>query len=371
MNTDLMQEIENFPEIPEQSALVYKQRLGELVEKVNSLMLSRSDIRMLIGDNPAGAMLDNHKNHALFMSNVFSLGAWGLLIKTVPWVYRTYRNHGFDYGYFSAHLNAWQKALEQLLSPNDAAPLLAVYEWMLSKHEDFINAAENFFPVLPGPAPEWEHVFREFVNKLLSGDRRACRDIAAGSVSSSAGLADFYLNVIQPAMYAVGRKWETGEISVASEHLASAIVNRIMSVQYLEFMEEPDELKGKVAITAGANEFHEIGSTMVANVLEANGWEVAYLGANTPASDFLEFISGRDFDIVAISVTMVFNLEYIKDVIDRIRSWSGQKQPWIMVGGLVFIDSPELADKLGADGCAADCRQAAELADRWIKNKTA
>ncbi|MFO7931664.1 MAG: cobalamin B12-binding domain-containing protein [Thermodesulfobacteriota bacterium] len=369
MQSDLMCSIEELPEIPQQSIKAYKDRMGELVEKVNSVMASRADISMLTGGNPAGMMFDNHKNHALFMRNVFALNAWGLLVKTVPWVYRTYHNHGFDYEYFPAHLQSWVRALGELLHPDDAAPLISVYEWMLARHDDFIRAAQNYSPVLPEPSSEWKETFDAFVRGLLNADRKACTQLAARSVNSSAELADFYLNVIQPAMYEVGRKWEAAEISVAGEHIASAIVNRIMSMQYLEFMEQKDETRGKAAISAGANEFHEIGTAMVANVMEADGWDVAYLGANTPAEELLEFISAGDFDIAAISVTMVFNLEYVRGVIRQIRSWPGHTQPWIMVGGLVFKESPELSEKLGADGCAADCRQAALLADRWMKKK--
>ncbi|MFP4194722.1 MAG: B12-binding domain-containing protein [Desulfobacterales bacterium] len=369
MQEDLVKEAEDQAEIPEQSARIYKEHLGELVEKVNSLMLSRADIKMLIGENPAGVMLDNHRNHAFFMSNVFSLNAGGLLARTVPWVYSTYRNHGFDYAYFPAHLNAWCRALEQLLPADDVAPLIRVYEWMLSRHEDFIRAAEQYTPLIPEPAPEWKDKFEDFLYALLKADKKACTEIAKRSVDSSAGLADFYLNVIQPAMYAVGNKWEAGEISVAAEHLASAVVNKIMSMHYLELMKEPAEDKGRAAVmTSAANEFHEIGATMVTNVLEAEGWEVAYLGANTPLSEFVEFVRSENFDVVMISVTMAFNLEFVKEAIQDIRENPETDSPWIMVGGLVFNDCPGLAEKLGADGYAADCRQAADLADRWKKS---
>ncbi|MCF8094091.1 MAG: cobalamin-dependent protein [Desulfobacteraceae bacterium] len=369
MQTDFMHYINELPEIPEQSALAFKNHLGELVEKVNSMMASRADVGILTGNNPVLMMFDNHKNHALFMSNVFSLGAWELLVKTIPWVYRTYYNYGFDYAYFPAHFKAWCRALEQLLPPDDAAPLIKVYEWMQARHEDFIRGSEQYSQDVPEPAADWRETCETFVQGLLAADRTTCMEIAAKSAASANRLADFYLNVIQPAMYAVGSKWEAGEISVAKEHLASAIVNRIMSMQYLEVMKQPAQSKGKAVVTASANEFHEIGTTMVANLLEADGWDVAYLGANTPVKDFLEFVSSHDFYIVAISASMVFNLESIRNAIEHIRSWSVTKQPWIMVGGLVFNYAPELAEKLGADGYAPDCRQAVVLADKWLNNK--
>lgn len=369
MRSQLIEEISALPEIPPQSAQAYRAHLGELVEKVNTQMRARADISLLIGEKPLRVMFDNHQNHALFMSNVFSLNAFALLADTLPWVYRTYHHHGFDWQYFPAHLESWVQALEQTMAPDVADPLIRVYQWMQSHHADFIELARRPSPLRQEPAPEWKQTFDAFVRALLAADRRACTDLAARSVTSAGDLGAFYLNVVQPAMYTVGNMWENGEISVATEHLASALVNRMMSMQYIELMQSPAAYKGKVVVTAAPNEFHEIGATMVANALEAEGWEVSYLGANTPPEDLMGFVSSGNIDILAISASLPFTLEAIGSVIRQIRSWPENAQPKIMLGGLVFLDHPELAEKLGADATAKDCKQAVALAETWQKKQ--
>ncbi|MCF8026113.1 MAG: cobalamin-dependent protein [Desulfobacteraceae bacterium] len=369
MGSQLSEEISALPEIPPQSAQAYRTHLGDLVEKVNTRMHARPDISLLIGENPIRMMFDNHQNHALFMSNVFSLNAFALLADTLPWVYRTYHHHGFDWQYFPAHLESWVQVLEQTMAPDIADPLIRVYKWMQSHHADFIELAGRPSPLRQAPAPQWKQTFDALVQALLAGDRRACKDLAARSVISAGDLGAFYLNVVQPAMYTVGNMWENGEISVATEHLASALVNRMMSMQYIELMQPPAADKGKVVVTAAPNEFHEIGATMVANALEAEGWEVSYLGANTPPEDLLGFVSSGNIDILAISASLPFNLEAIGSLIKHIRSWPQNAQPKIMLGGLVFLDHPELAEKLGADATAKDCKQAVELAETWQKKQ--
>ncbi|MFW5936838.1 MAG: cobalamin B12-binding domain-containing protein [Desulfosalsimonas sp.] len=369
MRSELFEEISALPEIPPQSAQAYRAHLGEMVEKVNALMRERADIALLIGENPMRMMFDNHQNHALFMSNVFSLNAFALLADTLPWVYRTYHHHGFDWQYFPAHLESWVQVLEQTMAPDIADPLIRVYKWMQSHHADFIELAGSPSPLRQAPAPEWKSTFDAFIRALLAADRKACTDLAARSVISAGGLVDFYLNVVQPAMYTVGNMWENGEISVATEHLASALVNRMMSMQYIEMMRFLPADKGNVVVTAAPNEFHEIGATMVANALEAEGWDVSYLGANTPTEDLLGFVSSGNIDILAISASLPFNLEAIGSVIKHIRSWPESAQPKIMLGGLVFLDHPGLAEKLGADATARDCKQAVALAQTWQKKQ--
>ncbi len=367
MDSELHHEIGRLPEIPDKAALSYKQHLGEMVEKVNKRMSRRPELNLLIGGNPLSMMFDNHKNHAVFMSNVFSLNEYPLLLNTIPWVYRAYYGHGFSHAYFPAHLQTWREVLEETLEPEDAACLVALYDWIISRHEKFIRLSKQSVRRAPEPARQWHTVYQSFLQSLLNADRREAMALAKDAVPDLSGLNEFYINVVQPAMYAVGSMWESGELSVAKEHLASAIVNRVMSAQYIELMESPENFRAKAVVTAGANEFHEIGATMVANALEANGWEVIFMGANTPAAELLEYALAQGFFLVAISVTIPFNLEAVQNVIQGIKSWPRDLQPKIMVGGQAFADYPELAGKLGADGFAENSSQAVALAEKWLK----
>lgn len=363
----MTEEIKTLPSIPPGAVQAYSENLGQMVERVNQLMSARPDIRILTGENPMSMMFDNHKNHGLFMRSVFSIGRLDMLTHTIPWVYHAYHKHGFSYSYFPAHLQAWQKSIKAFLSPADAAPILAVYQWIESNHETFIALSEQPRQDTRKPDENWNDIYDRFLLSLINGDRETGMAIAKASVSSLSGLNDFYLEVIQPAMYEIGALWENGEISVAREHLASALVNRIMTMQYMELMSSGTISRGTAVVTAATNEFHEIGATMVANSLEADGWKVDYLGTNTPVKELLEFVSNTTPDILAISSSMPYNLESVRDIIYEIKSWPAKKQPRILAGGLGFKNFPNLAGELGADGYAKDCREAALLARTWQK----
>lgn len=367
MQKELLEEIETLPDVSEDAAGAFKSEMGRMVEKVNRIMSQRPDIRLLTGDTPFSLMFDNHKNHALFMSNVFSLNMPVLLSDTIPWVYRTYHNHGFSYSYFPAHLQSWRMVIPEFLYADNAAAILRIYEWIESRHETFIELAENTVPQSDASSEPHSEASGDFFRSLLAGDRERSLAIARRFVSSPSELTEFYLHFIQPAMYEIGNLWEKGEISTAREHLASAIVNRIMAVQYVEQMRTADKIRGTAVVTAATNEFHEIGATMVANTLEFDGWDIYFLGANTPNEDLLGFVSQTAPDILAISSSLCLNLESIRDIIREIRTWPREKQPKIMAGGLSFKNHPDLPEKLGADGYAPDAARAVELARTWQK----
>lgn len=367
MQKELLEDIAKLPDVSDDAARAFNSEMGRMIEKVNHIMARRPDIRMLTGDAPLSAMFENHRNHALFMSNVFSLNMPQLLADTVPWVYRTYHSHGFSYTYFPAHIQSWRTIIPESLDADNAAAILRIYEWIESRHETFIELAENVAlkpAASVGPHPEARDAF---LRALLEGQREKSLDIARRFAASPSELPAFYVHIIQPAMYEIGSMWERGEISSAREHLASAIVNRIMALHYGEQIQIAEKDRGTAVVTAAANEFHELGATMVANSLEFDGWDVQYLGANTPGEELVDFIFKTAPDILAISSSLPLNLVSIRDVIREIRTWPPEKQPKIMAGGLSFKNHPDLPAKLGADGYAPDALQAVELAKSWQK----
>ncbi|MFO7800772.1 MAG: cobalamin-dependent protein [Desulfovermiculus sp.] len=369
MDEQVHNDLLELPSIPESSAQAYKENLAALVAKVNKIMSSRADINLLIGDNPKQMMFDNHKNHGIFMSNVFALQRYSLLMYTILWVYRAYHSQGFSYAYFPAHLHAWRTALQETLPEDTSKPLRAIYDWMLSRHEDFIAWSQEPRFAPPEPDEAWWDLYQDFVQALIRGDKQKILQLGKEAVRSSGELASFYLQILQPAMYTVGQMWEQGEISVAKEHLASALINRLMSMQYIDLMRPPEKKRGKAVVSAASNEFHEIGATMVANCLELDGWDVEYLGANMPLDELLLHVAAYEPDILALSVAMPFNLEAVQDVIQNISTWEARPRPKIMVGGLAFHELPDLAEQIGADGYAADCSQAVQTARKWQRKQ--
>jgi len=165
-------------------------------------------------------------------------------------------------------------------------------------------------------------------------------------------------------MYAIGRLWERGEISVAQEHLASALVARLMAVSYpnLEIVPSP---KGRAVVTAAPNEFHETGARCVADLLALDGCEIHYLGANTPPAELRRYLRQIKPDLLAISVAMPFNLDSTQELVTAIKEDNTLKSLKVMVGGLAFAELPELWQLTMADGYAPDAKGAVALPRSW------
>jgi MerR family transcriptional regulator, light-induced transcriptional regulator len=365
--SELFAESRKLAQIPLASTTAYKNHMPALIRFVDSRLNELPGIDALIGNNPRQVMYDNHKHHAAFMATVFSIGDYELLARTVLWVYRAYHSHGFSHDYFPVELKAWQEAVETHIGTDLAGPILAVYAWMIGNHELFIALSQSDVAEVMPVGPGLLSVEKDFLAALLEGDHRKCLAMALESVKEVPDIEQFYLQVIQTAMYEIGMLWEQGKVSVAQEHLASAIVGRVMATMSMAKTDRKRD-RGKAVVTACPNEFHEIGAWMIADILELDGWNVQYLGANTPEQDLLEFLSLSRPDILAISVTMPFNIERAKDIIDSIRASSWLQDMKVMVGGRVFNDQPRLRRKIGADGAAPNLGEAKKLARSWRRD---
>ncbi|MFP4032005.1 MAG: B12-binding domain-containing protein [Desulfococcaceae bacterium] len=360
----LLESARKLPPIPPREAAAYRAHMNQLISDVDEALASEPDIHELIGHNPLRVMYENHNHHAHFMSTVFSIGNYELLAKTVPWVYRAYRGHRFSYDYFPRELRAWMAAIRNRIADVSMEAVPAVYQWMIDAHETMIALSRSELPFEMPVDEHWLETRNAFQEALLNGEYPRCLDIARKAVADPDRLESFYLLIIQPALYEVGRLWERGDISVANEHIASAIVARIMAALRSALpLRRLD--KGRAVISASSNEFHEIGAWMVSDILEQDGWDVRYVGANTPREDLLDLLRQFKPQFLALSVTMPFNIQNAADIVQGIRNDPKLASVRVMVGGNAFSQSPDLWRATGADAYAASFQDARRLAAEW------
>jgi len=64
-------------------------------------------------------------------------------------------------------------------------------------------------------------------------------------------------------------------------------------------------------------ERHDCGLLMLAVMLRADGWQVAYLGADTPLEDAFELAGRLDATVLCLSVTMPETMATLKTALGR------------------------------------------------------
>jgi len=112
-------------------------------------------------------------------------------------------------------------------------------------------------------------------------------------------------------------------------------------------------------------------SPLIGQVLEADGWNVTYIGPKSLTRDIVKHLQTFRTDLVAISVATPLNLGKTKQLIDAIKGLSPQRQPRIIVGGAAMMNSEwNPLERLGADAVATDISEGVAIANRLMNART-
>ena len=130
-----------------------------------------------------------------------------------------------------------------------------------------------------------------------------------------------------PRLYEIGHRWAIDQLNVAEEHYATAVTQQLLDELSARMRMPPRD--GRLAIVTGTpGELHALGARMVADFLEADGWEVIQLGASTPAPDLVELADSERPDVVALSTATAGSLPGIVDVLERLRELEPRPYSW-------------------------------------------
>ena len=132
---------------------------------------------------------------------------------------------------------------------------------------------------LPAAVGRWQEAVLEAVESLDGVGLRRQLERAVVSL----GVNNFLGGVIGPVLVRIGERWRAGEMGIAHEHLATAVIRQVLG-----WVRERAELGGRapaLVVATPTNQIHEGGAMLVAAAAAAEGWRVIYLGVDLPAAE--------------------------------------------------------------------------------------
>ncbi len=185
------------------------------------------------------------------------------------------------------------------------------------------------------------------VDRLVVGDESGAWMVVEDALASGTTSEKVYVEILVPALRAIGQQWEEGHLSIAAEHRASTVATRLVGRLGPMFARR-GLARGTVVLGAPEGDFHALPSAIVADLLRGRGFDVLDLGANTPASSFVEFAGGASrLLVVLVGATAVDAVPQLTELSRALRS-EQLGVPIYFGGGAV--SSETVALRLGADG---------------------
>ena len=144
---------------------------------------------------------------------------------------------------------------------------------------------------------DWATQADVLYHALVAGEETRARH-AFGRLSPGVPLSDLCDLVIGPALRRIGDEWSAGNASIAVEHRASAICERLIGSRAQQLQGRP---RGTAVTATLPGEHHALPPLMAAACLRDDRWRVHHLGADLPVADLIEFTRATEADLVVVS----------------------------------------------------------------------
>jgi MerR family transcriptional regulator, light-induced transcriptional regulator len=182
------------------------------------------------------------------------------------------------------------------------------------------------------------------LSEALSHRNTHHADEILGEVLSVCTPEELILKVISPVLAMVGVAWEQGEISVATEHLATNYLRHKLLLWMVSG--PPPVSRPPIILSCAPNEWHEGSLLVIGALLRRRRWPVAYLGQAVPLADLATFVR----EIRPQLVVLVAMTEMAASGLVEWPNWLPEAaqsgKPVIGYGGLIYQEKPEWRSRM-------------------------
>jgi MerR family transcriptional regulator, light-induced transcriptional regulator len=155
-------------------------------------------------------------------------------------------------------------------------------------------------PARPVRVRDWAAQAQGLYAAIAQGEETAARH-RLGRLAGGVSLIDLCEHAIAPALRRVGDDWAAGRVSIAQEHRASAICERLIAT----YARQPAGRPHGIAIVATPpGERHSLPALMAAVCLREDRWLVHHLAADLPVEEVTRLADQVGAGLVVLSSAM-------------------------------------------------------------------
>ncbi len=207
-----------------------------------------------------------------------------------------------------------------------------------------------------------QEIFAKLTNSLVDGDPDATFEATKEALAAGIEPMAIIKEGLIPGMNIVGEKFSSGEYFLPDLIIAADGMQKAMVLLEPELLKRQQavESAGTVLLGTVKGDIHEIGKSLVATMLSANGFKVHDLGVDVPTETFVEKVQEMKPDILGLSALLTTTMVMQREVISALSNAGLRDKVKVMVGGAPVTRS--WAEEIGADGYAEDAMGAVQIA---------
>ena len=202
-----------------------------------------------------------------------------------------------------------------------------------------------------------ENLQERYFQGLLDGDRRQCRSLLQQAQAERISAKDLLLDVIWGCMEQIAELFREDRINFVTEHMATRI-NRTLADQLQVSLPVSESTGRKLIVCCSDVEEHELGAQIVADLFEADGWEVLFIGSGVPIDELVQLVGQVQPELLLFYGTEPGGVPEVRRTLQMLYRIGTSPETAVLAAGGVFNRVEGLWIEVGADAFAGDARSA-------------
>ena len=214
-----------------------------------------------------------------------------------------------------------------------------------------------------------DEILQGLYDHTLVGHAPEVKDLVNEGLADGMDPEAMLYDALIPSLEEVGARFERGDFFVPEMLIAARAMQGALDILRPLLAETGAQTVGTYVMGTVKGDVHDIGKNLVNIMLEGAGFTVHDLGVNVAPEKFIDAIVEHKPDIVGFSAFLTTTMPMFKANINALEKAGIRDDVIVMVGGAPVTQ--EYADKVGADGYAADASSAVRLAKDLIARRRA
>ncbi len=198
---------------------------------------------------------------------------------------------------------------------------------------------------------------KALADAVIKGDQSTAVQITKAALEDGTPPKSILNEGLIAGMDVVGASFKKNEVYIPEVLIAARAMKMAMEILEPELVKAGVKPIGKFLIGTVQGDLHDIGKNLVAMMLKGAGFEVIDLGVDVGPDKFVEQVKTQGVHVVGMSALLTTTMPGMEKTIKALKEAGVSAK--IMIGGAPVTQG--YADKIGADGYAADAASAVDM----------
>ena len=195
-------------------------------------------------------------------------------------------------------------------------------------------------------------------DSIIKGDQKTAVEITQQALDEGMAPKEILEDGLIAGMAIMGARFKANEVYIPEVLIAARAMKMAMEILEPKLAEAGVEPLAKAIVGTVQGDLHDIGKNLVIMMLKGAGFDVVDVGVDVTSEKFVEEAKNSGASIVGLSALLTTTMPSMETTVKAFKD-SGVSVK-VIIGGAPVTQG--YADKIGADGYAADAATAVDVA---------